>query len=498
MFSLFKKKNPHSLPALQLHNTLSGKTEVFEPINGVVKMYNCGPTPYDEQHIGNLFGQVVFNVLRRSLEAWNYKVKQVTNITDFGHLQSDADEGDDKMTLGLKREGLAMSMENMRKLAEKYTDIFLHDIEDLGVNTKRVIYPRASDYVGDMIALIKTLEEKSYAYKARDGVYFDTAKFPGYGKLGGISGGTTEARIAANAEKKNPADFALWKFNDSLGWDSPWGKGFPGWHIECTAMIFALLGKQIDIHTGGIEHIPVHHNNELAQAEAASGKKPFVRYWLHNAHITIEGKKISKSLGNTVYLHNIVDRGLNPRSLRYWFLTGHYRTPMNFTWDALEGANTALSRLTRAYLELGEKSVSLHSSSPSGRRPFQETDSFASGSDFLSDFYAAIANDLDTPKALARVWELVKDDSISPAAKKASLVEADKILGLGFSESAASRHIAVVEQSSLPEEIQALVNQREDARQKKDFAKADELRSAIEKAGFEAIDTPEGPTIIKK
>lgn len=496
MFSIFGSKKPASnLPPLKLHNTLSGKTEVFEPMNGTVKMYNCGPTPYDEQHIGNLFGPVVFNVLRRSLEAWNYKVKQVTNITDFGHLSSDADEGDDKMTLGLKREGLSLSMENMRVLAEKYTGIYLRDLEELGINTKRITFPRASDYVGDMIALIKTLEEKSYAYRTRDGVYFDTAKFSGYGKLGGINVTTLKegARVEANAEKRNAADFALWKFDKNLGWDSPFGKGFPGWHIECTAMIFTLLSKQIDIHTGGIEHVPVHHNNEIAQAEAASGKKPFVRYWLHHAHITIEGKKISKSLGNTVYLHNIVDRGMNPRALRYWFLTGHYRTPMNFTWDALEGSDTALSRLTRVFLELNVAPAF------ATRRTSSEGGAGAGAAEsFLKDFYAAIADDLDTPKALARVWELVKDESVSPAAKKTSLVETDKLLGLGFTEPTASRRIAVVEQSALPDEVQALVTEREDARKNKDFAKADELRTAIENAGFEVKDTPEGAKISRK
>jgi cysteinyl-tRNA synthetase len=490
LFSFFRSSKPaQNLPPLQFHNTLSGKTEVFEPLNGVVKMYNCGPTPYDEQHIGNLFGQAVFNVLRRSLETWGYKVKQVTNITDFGHLVGGDEglDGDDKMTQGLKREGLAMTMENMRTLAEKYTAIFLHDIELLGVNPKRITFPRASDYVSEMIVLIKTLEEKSYAYKTSDGMYFDTAKFPNYGKLGGInlSQQREGARVEINTEKKNPVDFALWKFNPDLGWESPWGKGFPGWHTECVAMIFTLLGKQIDIHTGGIEHIPIHHNNEIAQAEAATGKQ-FVRYWMHNAHITIEGKKISKSLGNTVYLHNIVDRGLNPRALRYWFLTGHYRTPMNFTWDALEGADTALSRLTRFYLELSGKSN-------------QKTDSSASQSDFLTDFYAAIANDLDTPKAIARMWDLVKDESVSPTSKKILLLAVDKVLGLGFTDTAtASRHIAVVEQSDLPEAVQQLVTEREAARKEKDFASADLLRDKIDALGFEVKDTAEGAKITRK
>ncbi|MDZ4226124.1 MAG: cysteine--tRNA ligase, partial [Patescibacteria group bacterium] len=355
-FSFFKKPG-EGLPPLKLHNTLLGTLEEFSPLSSSkVKMYNCGPTPYDRQHIGNMVPPVLADVLRRTLEAWGYKVTQVMNITDFGHLTGDnegnPDEGEDKMTRGLAREGLKPTMANMRKLAEKYAGLFFEDVELLGVDTKRVAYPRASDYIPEQIALIKTLVQKGYAYEIADGVYYDTVRFKGYGKLGNINleGQRTGVRVAEKADKKNPHDFVLWKKSEKMGWPSPWGKGFPGWHIECTAMIFKLLGKQIDIHTGGIEHVPVHHNNEIAQAEAATGKQ-FVTYWLHNAHITVEGKKISKSLGNTVYLTQIVDRGLNPRALRYWFLTGHYRTPMNFTWEAIEGADQALKRLTRAYLE---------------------------------------------------------------------------------------------------------------------------------------------------
>ena len=491
-FSFFKKTMPRAVARrpLYLHNTLSGKVELFESINGTVRMYNCGPTPYDEQHIGNLFPPVVANVLHRTLESAGYPVNQVTNITDFGHLTSDADEGDDKMTQGLKREGMVLTMENMRALAEKYAAIFFADIEELGIDTKKITFPRASDYIAEQIALIKTLKEKSYAYKTSDGVYFDTSKFSGYGKLGGINVSALKegARVEANTEKKNPADFVLWKLDtkkdaaenlgQKLGWNSPWGWGFPGWHIECTAMIFTLLGRQIDIHTGGIEHIPVHHNNEIAQAEAITGKQ-FVRYWLHNNHITIEGKKISKSLGNTVYLHNITDRGLNARALRYWFLTGHYRTPMNFTWDALEGANTALKRLQRAFLELPTK----------GGLPDEK---------FMQAFYAAVNNDLDTPKALALVWDLLKDNEMLPADKRASLGEADEILGLGLDEPQVAARLAVIEEADLPEEVQLLLDERTLARIAKNYQRADELRIQIEALGYELKDTAEGQKVTKK
>jgi cysteinyl-tRNA synthetase len=264
-----------------------------------------------------------------------------------------------------------------------------------------------------------------------------------------------------------------------MGWDSPWGKGFPGWHIECTAMIFTLLGKQIDIHTGGIEHIPIHHNNEIAQAEAATGKQ-FAKYWLHHAHITVEGKKISKSLGNTVYLHNIVDKGYSPRAFRYWALTGHYRTPMNFTWEAVEGADQALKRLTRAYLSL--------SAAPAGSVDLA----------FKKDLYTALGTDLNTAQALARVWELVKDENVPAGSKKKSLELADKLLGLGFTGKQEVAKLAVIEEKELPEDIKQLLRAREDARAAKDFVKADELRKEIEKAGYTLKDTPQGAEVSKK
>lgn len=465
-------------PKLRFHNTLSGQIEEFSPLSSrEVKMYNCGPTPYDQQHIGNMVPPILADLIKRTLGAWGYNVKQVMNITDFGHLtgdnDGDPDSGDDKMTSGLKREGLTLTMKNMHVLAEKYTDLFLKDVAMLGIDTTKVQYPRASDYIPDQIALIKSLLEKSYAYELPGGIYYDTAKFKDYGKLGKINlaGEQVGARVEENKEKKNPRDFVLWKKSEKMGWQSPWGKGFPGWHIECTAMIFKLLGKQIDIHTGGIEHIPIHHNNEIAQAEAITGKQ-FVKYWLHNEHITLEGKKISKSLGNTVYLHSIVDRGLSPRAFRYWFLTGHYRTPMNFTWDAIEGADQALRRLTRAYLE-----------APKNTGDHEE---------FLKSFYAAIANDLGTAQALALVWENIK------MLDQATLKKVDRILGLGFSEEQEVARLKVLAGSDLPEAVQNLLAEREVARKNKDFSKADELRKEIESKGFEIKDSGAGTTVTKK
>ncbi len=481
--TIIRPKPQASLPPLFLRNTLSGEIEEFAPLSrGKVKMYNCGPTVYDRQHIGNLRPPVVFNVLRRILDRWGYDVRQVTNITDFGHLASDADEGEDKMSAGLKREGMELSLENMHILAERYAKLYFEDVRALGVDTDKTAYPRASEYIPEEIALIQTLVEKGYAYRAKSGVYFEVSRFAPYGKLGGIdlAGLKHGARVKASADKRGPFDFILWKSDKHLGWESPWGKGFPGWHIECTAMVFKLLGRQIDIHTGGIEHIPVHHNNEIAQAESASGKR-FVRYWLHNDHITIEGKKISKSLGNTVYLHNITDRGFSPLSLRYWFLTAHYRSPSNFTWEALQGAHTARERLLRFFFE------DLRQVEPGAPDPV-----------FMRDFLAALARDLDTPSALARVWELVKDEKVSTSAKKASLIEADKVLGLGLGDKREMSKLAVVPENELPDDIKKLVDERDAARAAGEYVKADELRAAIESRGYELRDTPEGAKVKKK
>ncbi len=477
LFSLFRS-TPSTLHPLQLRNTLSGELETFEPLNGTVKMYNCGPTVYDRQHIGNLRGAVLSNTLKRTLESFGYKVSHVSNITDVGHLVSDADDGEDKIEAAAKKMG-----KHTQEIAEEITQLYFADLDALGIDRSKMRFPRATQYIDEQIALVKTLLQKGYAYQITDGVYFDTSRFAGYGKLGGLSltGQQAGARVEENTEKKNPHDFALWKFSPKnekrqQEWPSPWGVGFPGWHLECTAMIFKLLGKQIDIHLGGEDLAPIHHNNEIAQAEAATGKQ-FVRYWMHNAFITIEGKKVSKSLGNTIYLTQMTDRGLNPRALRYLYLTAHYRTPMNFTWESAEGADAALKRLLRAYLEM-----------PKGGSVNEA---------FLKDFYAALANDLDTPAALARVWELMKDENVSNADKKASLAAADKILGLGLAEARPVQKLSVTA-DNLPGEVKTLVDEREAARKNKDFARSDELRKAIESKGFTVKDTPEGQQISTK
>lgn len=467
---------------LFFHNTLSGEKERFTPLsNKTVKMYNCGPTVYGPQHVGNLSMFVFVDILRRTLELNGYNVKQVINFTDVGHLVSDGDDGEDKMTKGLKREGLTPTIENMKTLGKKYAEHFLEQLRLLNIATDQITFPYASDYIPAQIAMVKTLEEKGYAYAGKKGVYFDTSRFPEYGKLGNIhlEGLKEGARIGAVDEKKHPTDFLLWKFDKKKGWTSPWGKGFPGWHIECSAMSHSILGDQLDIHTGGIEHIPVHHNNEIAQSEAALGKKPFARYWLHRAHLQIEGAKIAKSVGNTIFLEQIIEKGYSPLAFRYLLLGAHYRTPASFSWDTLESANTSLKRLYAAY-DLCKSD--LHKGK--GDAP-----------SYISRFIERMNDDLDTPGALATVWELLKDDAVSNSAKVEALDYFDRALGLNISAERESAKVAITE---LDSEIQSLIEKREAARKEKNWAEADKLRGDIEAKGYELKDTSEGVQVSKK
>lgn len=459
------------------YNTLSLKKEVFRAKHGSkkVRMYNCGPTVYATQHIGNLSMFVFADILRRTLEYTGLEVKQTVNITDVGHLSSDADLGEDRMTLGLQREGLALTIENMRLLAEKYTTVFLADLAKLNINTKRVEFPRASDYIPEQIAMIKTLEKKGYAYKISDGVYFDTSRFPDYGRLGGINltGLREGARVTASHEKRNPTDFILWKLDAHLGWDSPWGKGFPGWHIECSAMIRATLGTQIDIHTGGIEHIPIHHNNEIAQSESATGKAPLSRFWMHRAHIQIEGGKIAKSQGNVIYLSEILERGFHPLALRYLFLGAHYRTNSNFSWEALAAAQTAFAKLVALRLSISDSSGKVS-------RVWRKR------------FISHINDDLDTPGAIATLWDMTKDTHLEPCNLLATLLDFDQIMGLNLKEpDIQARTLSRVElrKEEIPADVRELLTQRAHAREKKDWQSADILRQKISKRGYTLDDT---------
>lgn len=471
-----------------LHNTLSNVEEPFETLQpNIVKMYHCGPTVYGVQHIGNLSMFVFTDILRRTLEYAGYTVRQVINITDVGHLTSDADEGEDKMMKGLKRDGLAPTLENMKKLAEKYTTQFLKDIHTLNIRTEGTQFPRASEYIPAQIAMVKTLEEKGYAYRGKGGVYFDTAKFAEYGKLGNINleGLREGVRVAAVSDKRNPTDFLLWKADVHMGWDSPWGKGFPGWHIECSTMIRATLGDKIDIHTGGIEHIPVHHNNEIAQSESASGKRPFSRFWLHRAHLQIDGGKMAKSDGNVVYLSDITRKKFHPLAFRYLLLGSHYRQTASFTWEALKAAQTAFLKLRKLIDTLPK----------GGLVP----------EDYKKRFEERIYDDLDTAGALAVLWEMVKDQNLAPENLRAGLIDFDRVFGFGLEKQDEKARAlwekefgVVVTNEEIPERIQELLQKREAARLEKRFADADVARNEIETAGFAIEDTIDGPRVVKK
>ena len=452
---------------VKIYNTLSRSKEAFEPLKaGHVGIYNCGPTVYDYAHIGNLRAYIFADTLRRVFEYNSFKVKQVVNITDVGHLTSDADLGEDKMSKALKREGKPMTLEAMRDIGTEYRDAFIDDLRSLNVEMPEEL-PRASDHIQDDIDLIKDLEAKGFAYKISEGVCFDISKFPSYGKLGNIKLDSLKegARVEVNSEKRDPADFLLWKFDPKLGWESPWGRGFPGWHIECSAMSRKYLGQPFDIHTGGIDHIPVHHNNEIAQSEAAYGK-PLADYWMHSAYLTIEGSKIAKSAGNSIILKTLVDESISPLAYRYWLLTAHYRSPVNFTYEAVRAAQNGLIRLMAAV-----------GAYPSGGKAILA---------YKERFQALINDDLDTPQAVALAWELLKDSNASDSDKKATLIDFDRVFGLKLDS------VPVLKEEAIPAEVSALAEAREEARKAKNWKKADALRIEIESRGFEVLDSADG------
>lgn len=439
-------------------------------------MYSCGPTVYGSAHIGNLRAYVFSDTIARVLTRAGCRVQRVINITDVGHMVGDGDVGEDKMAVGAAREKTTP-----QAIADRYTKEFFDDLSELNIDTKDIQFPRATDYIKEQIALAKTLEEKGFAYHIKNGLAFDTSRFPGYGKLGNIdvSAQRVGARIETDAEKRHPTDFWLWrsaKPNDLQQWDSPWGRGNPGWHIECSAMSRALLGQEIDIHTGGEDHIATHHNNEIAQSEAASGRTS-VHYWMHNAFLTIEGQKISKSLHNDVYLKDILAKGLNPLALRYFYLQAHYRTPLSFSWDALTGAANALDRLWKLSHAVAEESK--RTSAPSEAR---------------KRFLAMMRDDLATPQALGVLWESLKSEDYTPEEKWGLLEEAEAHVGLALLHPPARSTLL---EKDLPKEIQNMLKERGVARTSQDFKEADRIRGEIEHRGYHVDDGPDGPMLTR-
>jgi len=458
---------------MKLYNTLSRKLEEFKPLGEVVKMYICGPTVYDYTHLGHVRTYVSSDILIRVLNWLDYKTKAVMNITDVGHLTDDADSGDDKVEKKAKKE-----KKTAKEIAEYYTDDFWKMSEMMNINKPDVVTV-ATEYIGKMIELIKRLEAKGVTYKTSDGIYFDTSKFTGYGQMAklDLKGLKEGARVDKNHEKKNITDFALWKFSvktekRQMEWDSPWGVGFPGWHIECSAMSMSELGETLDIHTGGIDHIPVHHTNEIAQSEAATGKK-FVNFWVHAGFLMVEGKKMSKSLGNFLRVKDVVDKGYEPLALRYLFLTGHYRSKMNFTYKALEAAGEGYRKLRSIVSEWKRVRTRTQLS--------EEKLQKLQGQNLK--FKEALENDLNMPEAVAVVWQMVKSNI--PEQDKWELIsDWDRVLGLRLTQ-AEKREVKV------SEEIKEMVKKRQELRKQKNWEEADKVRQEIKKKGFVVEDSGE-------
>ncbi|MDH4121621.1 MAG: cysteine--tRNA ligase [Deltaproteobacteria bacterium] len=475
---------------LTLFNTLTRQKEVFVPlVPGRVSLYTCGPTVYADAHIGNLRSYVFPDVLRKTLARLGYQVTQVLNITDVGHLTSDADQGEDKMEAAAAKRG-----ESAWEIAERYTERFLTDLDRLGIARPDVM-PKATGHIAEQIRLIERLEEKGFTYRAEDGVYFDTEQFPEYGQLARLDkDGLREGARVDMGAKRHKTDFALWKFSPAgaqrqMEWDSPWGRGFPGWHIECSAMAMKYLGETFDIHTGGKDHIPVHHTNEIAQSEGATGR-PYVRYWLHGEFLVLGGEsdpeqaaRMGKSEGNFLRLQEVVERGFDPLAYRYLVLNSHYRKFLHFSWEALKGAETALlglRRLVRQALDdlgqMGNQGESLPTGLP------------AAGS-VQHELLADLCDDLNTPKALATLHVALKNPSVS-AQERADLARfADSLLSLGLMDFSRLADVQA------PPEVEELARQRWAARQAKNWGESDRLRDELQERGWLVKDSKEGYTL---
>jgi cysteinyl-tRNA synthetase len=460
------------MACMKLYDSLSRSVQTFTPLaRGPVGIYSCGPTVYARQHLGNMRPYVFADVLRRTLISAGYSVRHVLNITDVGHLTSDADEGADKVELAAAR-----AQTSAATITEHYTAIFQADLRKLNVLSADV-WAKASQHVPEQISMIEKLEARGFVYRTSDGLYFDVSRAPHYGELSGLLASALHSRVHAHGQKRNAADFALWKFSPSGGparqleWPSPWGVGFPGWHIECSAMASKYLGDQFEIHTGGIDHVAVHHSNEIAQAEHALGVRPWVKYWMHGAWLTMEGVKLAKSAGLAPNLDDLGAIGVSPAAFRYYLMTAHYRAPLELSLEALRAAEAGFERLS-LFVE----------------RHLEESPSAAGDAcaKWQRQFFAALYDDLDAPRAIATLWCILADVSLA-AGERARLIAA-----LGGAIGLAWKTGHAVQPSP---DVLLLLEEREHARAAREFRKADALRAELSRRGFTIDDRADGPRL---
>ena len=458
---------------IYFYNTLTRKKEKLIPIaENKVKMYSCGPTVYKDATIGNMRTNLFQDTLRRTLEYNGYEVKQVMNITDVGHLVSDGDEGEDKILKSAREEH-----KTPLEIAEHYTKLFFRDLERLNVETPEIIC-KATDHIKEMLEMVKKIMKNGYAYETSTAIYFDVSKLDKYGMLSGINLDEQKAgaRVDVDPEKRNPYDFALWikaPKEHLMKWDSPWGPSYPGWHIECSAMSTKYLGEEFDIHTGGIDLVPTHHENEIAQSKGACGKIP-ANYWLHGEYLLIDGRKMSKSLGNVYLLKDIEEKGYDPLVYRLFNYSSHYRNKINFTWEAMEGASKSLERLRNSY-QLHIKGTDILNEEDNNKLIELE-----------ENFHKAINDDMNMPLAMSFVWEVVRFEKKSPEIANL-LLKFDTILSLEIDKD--------IEKQEIPEEIKQLLEERKNAREQKDWKKSDEIRDILKQKGYIVKDTKNGVEI---